>query len=85
MVKTPLKDTYPGIKTPTALNNEVSTCWKMYYNKENQVLINQSVNEFYTRFLFKIDALPQEVGSPLDIAATLFNNLRPDVRELFIS
>ena len=48
-------------------------------------MINQSVNEFYTRFLFKIDALPQEVGFLLDIAATFFNNLRPDVRVFLIS
>ena len=57
----------------------------MYYNKENQVIINQSVNGFYTRFLFKIDALLKEVGFQLEIAATLFNNLSPDVRELLIS
>ena len=57
----------------------------MYYDKESQVMINQSVNEFYTRFLFKIDAIPQEVGFPLDIAAKFFNNLRPAVREFLIS
>ena len=56
----------------------------MYYDKENQVMINQSVNEFYARFLFKLDALPQEVGFPLDIAATFFNNLSPDVRDFLI-
>ena len=43
-------------------------------------MINQSVNEFYTRFFFKIDSLPQEVGFLLDISATFFNNLSPDVR-----
>ena len=48
-------------------------------------MINQSVNEFYTHFLFKIDALSQEVGLPLDIALTFFNNLSPDVRELLVS
>ena len=42
------------------------------------------VNEFYTHFLFKIYALPQEVGSPLDIAATFVSNLIPDVREFLI-
>ena len=57
----------------------------MYYDKENQVMINQSVNEFYTQFLFKIDALPQEVGFPLDIAAKFFKNLSPNVREFIIS
>ena len=60
-------------------------CRKMYHDKDNQVIINQPVNELYTRFLFKIDALPQELGFPLDIAATLFNNLSPDVREFLIS
>ena len=48
-------------------------------------MVNQSVNEFYTRFLFKIDALLQDVAFPLYITATLFNNLSPNVRELFIS
>ena len=43
------------------------------------------VNEFYTRFVFKIDALPQELGLPLDIAATFFNNLSPDVRKFLMS
>ena len=45
---------------------------------------NQSVNEFYTWFLFKIDALPQDVVFTLDIAATFFNNLSTDVRKLLI-
>ena len=48
-------------------------------------MINQSVNEFYIRFLFKKDALPQELGFPLDIAATFFNNLIPDIRKFLIS
>ena len=39
----------------------------------------------YTRFLFKIDALPQDVTFPLDIDATFFNNLSPGVREFLIS
>ena len=57
----------------------------MYYDKENQDMINQSVNEFYTRFLFKIYALPQELGFLLDIAATFFVNLIYNVRKLLIS
>ena len=85
MVKKYLWDIYLGGTTPTALQNEVATSRKFYYEKENQVMINQSVNEFYTGFLFKIDALPQEVGFSLDIATTLFNNLSPDVREFLIS
>ena len=83
--QTALKDTYLGGTTPTELQNEVSTCRKMYYDKENKVIINQSVNEFYTRFLFKIDALLQGVGLLLKISATFSNNLIPDVREFLIS
>ena len=43
-------------------------------------MVNQSVNEFYNLFLFKIDALPQYVAFPLDIAATFFENLSPGIR-----
>ena len=43
-----------------------------------------NINEFCTRFLFKIDALPQYFALPLDIAATFFNNLSPDIRESLI-
>ena len=48
-------------------------------------MVDQSVNEFYTEFLFKIDALPQDAVFLLDIAANLFNNLSPNVREFLIS
>ena len=48
-------------------------------------MVNQSVNEFYTRFLFKIYALPQDVASLLDIAATFFNKLSTEVRDFLIS
>ena len=48
-------------------------------------MVNQSVNEFYTRFLFKIDALPQDAVFPLDIAITFFNNFSSYLRELLIS
>ena len=58
MVKTALKDTYLGGTTPTALKNEVSTCREIYYDRDTRVMVNQSVNEFYPRFLFKTDALP---------------------------
>ena len=64
MVKTALKDTYLVITTPTALQNEVSTCRKMYYDIETCVMVKQSVNEFYIRFLFKIYALPQDFAFP---------------------
>ena len=48
-------------------------------------MVNHSVNEFNTCFLFKIDALPQDIALPLDIAVTFINNLSPDVRKLLIS
>ena len=47
-------------------------------------MINQLVNYFYTCFLFKIDALPQEIGFLLDIAAKFFISLGPDVRKFLI-
>ena len=47
-------------------------------------MLNHSVNDFYTRFLFKIGSLPQDSVFPLAIAATFFNNLSPDVREFLI-
>ena len=84
-IQTALQDTYLVGTTPTALQNEFATCRHIYYDKENQVMIHQLVNDFYTRFLFKIDSLPQELGSPLDITATFFNNLSPNVRDLLIS
>ena len=52
----------------------------MYYDRDTPVMFNQSVNEFYTRFLFKIDALPQNVILPLDISETFFNNPSTEVR-----
>ena len=51
----------------------------MYYNKETWVMVNQSVNYFYTWYLFKNDALPQDVVFPLDI------NFSTNVREFLIS
>ena len=80
MVRTALKDTYLRVTTPTALQNEVSTCCQMYYDRETYVMVNNSVNEFYTQSLFKIDTLPQDVAFTLEIAANFFNTLRPDVR-----
>ena len=62
------------------MKNEVSTRQKMYSDKETLIVVNQSVNEFYIRFLFKIDALPQDVVFPWDIAVTFFKNFIPDVR-----
>ena len=58
---------------------------EMYYNIENQVMIDQSVNKFNTIFIFKIDKIPQEVGFLLDIAASFLNNLSPYVSEFLIS
>ena len=85
MAKTALKDTYLGGTTPTALKNEVSTCRKMYYDRETRIMVNQSWNEFYTRFFFKMYALPHNAVFPLDIYATFFNNLIPGVIEFLIS
>ena len=48
-------------------------------------MVNQSVNEFYNLFLFKIDALPQYVAFSLDINGIFFNNFSPDIRDLLIS
>ena len=62
MVKTTLKDTYIAGTNPTALQTEVDKCCKMYFDKETQHLVNQAVNEFYTRFLLKIDTLLQDKG-----------------------
>ena len=85
MVETALKDTHLGGTTPTELQKEDSSCQKIYYDKETKVMVNQSVNEFYTRVLFKSDSLSQDIVFLLDISAKLFNNLRPDAREFFIS
>ena len=48
-------------------------------------MVNNSVNEFYTWFLFKIDTLPQEILLLLDISVNFFNKLIPDVWEFLIS
>ena len=80
MVKTALKDTYLGVTTPTALQNEVSTWQKMYYDKENRVMVKHSVNKFYIRFLFKMYALLQDVVLPLDITTNFLNRLSPNAR-----
>ena len=48
-------------------------------------MVNQSVNEFYNRFLFKIESLPKDVVFLIDIASIFFNKLSPNVRELLIS
>ena len=50
----------------------------MYRNKDTWATVNQLVNEFYTWFLFNIDALPKYDIFLLEISATLFNNLSPD-------
>ena len=55
-----------------------------YYDREIHIMVNQSVTEFYNQFLFKNDVLPQYVAFPLDIAATFFNKLSPNVREFFV-
>ena len=40
-------------------------------------MFNHSVNYFYTQFLFKIDALTQDVVFSFVITATFFKNLIP--------
>ena len=57
----------------------------MYYDIETCIMVNQSVNEFYNRFLFKIYALPQDYEFPLETYATFFDNVSHNVRKLFIS
>ena len=57
----------------------------MYYNRDTHFMVNQSVNDFFTRFLFKTYALPHNVALPLDIAATFFNNSSTNIREFLIS
>ena len=57
---------------------------KIYYDKDTWVLVNYSVDGFYMWFLFKIDALPQDVVFLLEIVAIFFNNLSPDVWEFLI-
>ena len=85
MDKTYLKETFLEEITPIEMQNEVSTCRQMCYDRDTHVIVNQSINEFYTRFLFKIGGLPQDAVFPLDIAANFFNNLSPNIREIFIS
>ena len=85
MVKTSLNDTYLGGTITTVPQNDIYTCQQMYYNKETRVIVNQSVNQFYTWFLLKNNPLPEDVVFPLDISGTFFNNLNPDVREFLIS
>ena len=85
MVKIPLQDTYIGGETPTALQDEISKCRRMLNDKDTRFMVNYSVNDFYTRLIFKIDALPHNVVLPLEIDEIFFNKLSPDVREFLIS
>ena len=52
----------------------------MYHNKETWFMVNQSVNDFYTRFLFNIDSLPHDELFPLDMSETFFNKLILDMK-----
>ena len=45
MVKTALKDKYPGTETPKALQNEVYNYQGMYYDKETRVMVKHPVND----------------------------------------
>ena len=73
------KDTYLGGTTATAMKNKVYTCRKIYYDKDTHLTIKQSVKDFYSRFLFKIYAIPQDEVVTLDIAATFFINSSSDI------
>ena len=44
MVKTVLNDTYLVGTITTTLQNEVSACWEIYYDRDTRVVVNQSVN-----------------------------------------
>ena len=48
-------------------------------------MVNQSINEFYTRTLLNIYALPQDVLFPKENTLTFFNNLSNNVREFLVS
>ena len=85
MLRTALKDTYLLGTTPTTLINEVPIWRKMYYDIETHIMVNQSVNEFYTRWLFRTDYVPQDVAFTLDISTIFFNNFSHEVREFLIS
>ena len=83
MVKTALKYTYIVGKIPYHCKiRSIHAIKRMMTNIG--VMVNKSVNEFYTQFLFKIIAPPQDIVFPLEIISTFFKNLSPNVRELLI-
>ena len=57
---------------------------EIYYEKYTQFMVNQSVNEFYNRFFFKIDALPKDVLLPMETATKFLNNLISEIMDLLI-
>ena len=57
MVKKSTKYTYLCGKTTIALKNDVSTFRKIYYDKDNRVMVNQSINESFILLLYTIDVL----------------------------
>ena len=57
MITIALEDTYLGTKLPQHCKKSIFMK-EMYYDKETRVMVNWSVNEFYTKFLLKIDAFP---------------------------
>ena len=75
ILKIALKNIYIGGGTTASQLNEVATCQKFYYDKETQFIVNQSVNKFYTWFLFKIDVRPQGAQFLLEISATFLTTL----------
>ena len=48
-------------------------------------MINQFLKKFYTRFMFDIDALPQDDMFPMDISTTFVTRLSPYFQEFLVS
>ena len=58
---------------------------EMYYDKETLVMFNKLVNDFYSRFLFKIDSLSQDVLFLFSLMIFFPNNSIPEVLQFLIS
>ena len=58
---------------------------EMYYDKETLVIFNKLVNDFYSRFLFKIDSLSQDVLFLFSLMIFFSNNSIPEVLQFLIS
>ena len=58
---------------------------EMYYDKETLVIFNKLVNDFYSRFLFNIDSLSQDVLFLFSLMIFFSNNSIPEVLQFLIS